>query len=135
MRNEKFIKSVMLVSGLLTLTMIYAAIAPEAALRSSFGETLSGPVAEVVVRNWGALIALVGAMLIYGAFNPPVRPLVLLVAAASKVVFITLLLAYGRRLLAHGAGAAAVIDTIMVILFAGYLVVAPRSASQRLTSP
>ena len=37
---------------------------------------LTIPVAEIVVRNWGALIGLVGAMLIYGAFDPPGRPLI-----------------------------------------------------------
>ena len=72
-------KWIMLVSGALTSSMIYAAVAPEAALRSTFGETLQGPLAEIVVRNWGALIALVGAMLIYGAFHPASRPLVLTV--------------------------------------------------------
>jgi hypothetical protein len=34
------IKWIMVVSGILTATMIYAAIAPEAALQSTFGETL-----------------------------------------------------------------------------------------------
>ena len=64
----KRMKWLMLVSGVLTCTMIYAAIAPQAALRSNFGSVLEGPVAEIVVRNWGVLIALVGLMLIYGAF-------------------------------------------------------------------
>jgi hypothetical protein len=41
------IKWVMLVSGALTCTMVYAAIAPEAALSSTFGETLDGPLAEL----------------------------------------------------------------------------------------
>ena len=61
------IHRIMIVSGLLTMTTIYAALAPEAALRSTFGESMSGPVADIVVRNWGALIALVGATLIYAA--------------------------------------------------------------------
>jgi hypothetical protein len=55
------IHRIMILSGLLTMTMIYAALAPEAALRSTFGESVSGPVADIVVRNWGAMIALVGA--------------------------------------------------------------------------
>ena len=50
------IKWIMLVSGALTCTMIYAAIAPQAALQGTFGETLAGPLAEIVVRNWGVLI-------------------------------------------------------------------------------
>ena len=48
------IKWIMLVSGVLTCTMIYAAIAPQAALRGTFGEALEGPVAEIVVRNWAS---------------------------------------------------------------------------------
>lgn len=89
------------VSGVLTLTMIYALFAPEAALQSNFGESLSGPVASIVVRNWGALIALVGGMLVYGARNPAVRRLVLTVAASSKIVFIALVLSQGGRFLSQ----------------------------------
>lgn len=108
---------IMLVSGILTCTMLYATLAPQAALRSMFGATLEGPVAEIVVRNWGALIALVGAMLIYGANRPASRPLVLTVAAVSKTIFIALVLTFGRQFLGHQAGIAVVGDSLMVILF------------------
>lgn len=121
------IRWIMLVSGALTCTMLYAAIAPQAALRSTFGETLEGPLAEIVVRNWGALIALVGAMLIYGAFDPPARPLILIVAGLSKLTFISLVLAHGRQYLGHQAGLAIAIDLVMVALFVGYLVGVRRS--------
>lgn len=116
------IKWLMLVSGALTFTMVYAAIAPEAALASTFGATLDGPVAEVVVRNWGALIALVGGMLIYAAFDPPSRPMVLVVASLSKAVFIALVLAQGRRFIGYQAGPAIIIDSVMVALFVAYLI-------------
>ena len=84
------IKWIMIVSGVLTATMIYAAIAPEASLQSTFGETLDEPLARIIVRNWGVLIALVGGMLIYAAFRPALRPMVLTVAALSKLAFIVL---------------------------------------------
>ena len=115
------IKWIMLVSGVLTCTMVYAAISPQAALRSTFGETLEGPLAEIVVRNWGALITLVGAMLVYGAFKPAVRPLALAVAGASKLVFIALVLSHGSRYLGHQAGIAIAVDLVWVVLFAIYL--------------
>ena len=115
------IKWIMLVSGVLTCTMVYAAIAPQDALRSTFGETLEGPLAEIVVRNWGALITLVGAMLVYGAFKPAVRPLALAVAGASKLVFIALVLSHGSRYLGHQAGIAIAVDLVWVVLFAIYL--------------
>ena len=124
------IKWIMLASGVLTCTMIYAAIAPHAALRGTFGETLEGPLAEVVVRNWGVLITLIGATLIYGAYHAAVRPLVLAVAAASKFVFILLVLAQGSRYLGQQAGIAIALDAVWVVLFALYLAATrtPRTA-------
>ena len=115
------IKWIMLVSGVLTCTMIYAAIAPQAALRGTFGEALQGPLAEIVVRNWGGLITLIGAMLIYGAYHAAVRPLVLVVAGVSKLVFIALVLAQGSRYLGQQAAIAIALDAVWVALFALYL--------------
>ena len=98
-----------------------------AALRSTFGEPIESQVADVVVLNWGALIALMGAMLLYGAYHPPVRPLVLTVAGTSKIIFIGLVLAHGGQYLGHQAGLAILIDAVMVALFAGYLIGTRRS--------
>ena len=115
------IKWIMLVSGVLTCTMAYAAIAPQAALLSTFGETLHGPLAEVVVRNWGALITLVGLMLIWGAFNPQARTMALVIAGASKLVFAGLVLSHGGRYLGQQAGIAIAIDLMWAAVFAWYL--------------
>ena len=116
----KNIKWIMLISGALTCTMIYAAIDPEAALMFTFGASISGPIAEIVVRNWGALITLVGAMLIYGAFKPLHRSLVLVVASISKIVFIGLVLTIGNQYLGK-AGVAIAVDSVFVIIFFVYL--------------
>ena len=121
------IHRIMVVSGVLTMTMVYAAIAPGAALRSTFGEGLNGPVADIVVRNWGALIALVGAMLIYGARKPEARPLALTIAAASKAIFIALVLSHGTRFLGYQAGLAVAVDAVWVIVFVSYLAAVRRA--------
>ena len=121
------IKWIMLVSGVLTCLMLFTAIAPQSALNSMFGVTLERSVAEIVVRNWGALIALVGAMLIYGAYNPPNRRLTLAVAIISKLIFISLVLLYGRQYLGHQVCVAVVVDLLIVVLFIGYLIGAPRN--------
>lgn len=114
-------KWIMLLAGVLTCTMVYAVIAPQAALLATFGETVPGTLGELVVRSWGALIALVGCMLIYGAFHPVQRPLVLVVAGSSKLVFIGLVLSQGARYLGAQAGMVVVFDLVMVALFASYL--------------
>jgi hypothetical protein len=116
------IKWIMLVSGVLTCTMVYAAIAPQAALQGSFGETLEGPLAGIIVRNWGALITLIGAMLIYGAYDPPGRRLILAVAGTSKLVFIGLVLSLGQQYLGQQVAISVAVDSVMVLLFAAYLV-------------
>lgn len=116
------IKWIMLVSGMLTLTMLYAAIAPEAAMRSTFGDAPNGVLAEIVVRSWGVLIGLVGAMLIYGAYHPAVRSLVLVVAGVGKLAFIALVLVYGQQYLAT-AWLSVGIDAAMVGLFAVFLTI------------
>ena len=89
------IKWIMLFSGALTSTVFFAALAPNRALNMMFGEVLQGPLAEIIVRNWGVLVGTVGLMLIYGAFNAHARKLVLVVATASKLVFIGLVLTIG----------------------------------------
>lgn len=115
--TAELLKWLMLVSGVLTCIMIYAAIAPQAALRANFGSTLEGPAAEIVERNWGALIALMGLMLIYGAFVETARRLVLSVAVLSTATFVALVLTLGRELLACQVSTAVVVDAIWVIVF------------------
>jgi hypothetical protein len=114
-------KWIMVVSGALTCTMFYAAIDPQAALLATFGATMESPLADIIVRNWGALIGLVGAMLIYGAFRPALRPLVLVVAGLSKLVFIGLVLFHGSQYLGK-AGLAIGIDAVAVALYCAYLI-------------
>ena len=115
------IHRLMIVSGALTMTMVYAAIAPDAAMRSTFGEGVNGPAEELVVRNWGVLITLIGAMLIYSAHKPHMRPLALTLAGASKLAFAGLVLSHGTRFLGSQAGVAVVVDLVWVVVFAMYL--------------
>ena len=116
----KNIKWIMLVSGVLTSTLLLAAIAPDSALRMIFGETLEGPLSDIIVRNWGVLVGLVGMLLIYGAFNEHVRKLVLVLATTSKVAFVGLILAFGCNYLSK-VGTSIAIDTLFIVLFVVYL--------------
>ncbi len=111
----------MLFSGVLTCSMFYAAFAPQAALQNTFGDSLGGAVAEIVVRNWGALIGMVGALLIYGAYVPVHRKLIVTIASLSKITFIVLVLTYGTAYLAK-AGVAIGFDALVVAVFLVYLV-------------
>jgi hypothetical protein len=121
MMLNKVFAGIMAVSGLLTLTMLYPTIAPGPAMQQMFGETPTGAMADVVVPNWGVLIGLMGALLIWGAWHAPSRKLALIVAGASKIAFIALVLRHGQRYL-DGVGVAVGVDAAMVALFAIYLV-------------
>ena len=113
----------MLLFGSSTTSMFVVSIAPDFALKMMFGETLTGSLAEVFVRSWGVLVGVVGLMLIYGAFNDPVRKLVLSVAAVGKLAFLTLLLTTGDAYLAKTA-ATVVFDGLAVVLFTLYIMTA-----------
>jgi len=114
------IKWIMLAAGALTCTMALAIVSPQAALQQTFGATLEGPLADVIVRSWGVLITLVGAMLIYAAYRPAHRQLVLLVAAVSKAALLALIAGPGSQ---YAATAIPVIifDGLMVVIFSLYL--------------
>lgn len=94
--NETWIKRCLIATGLATSTTLLAALAPTMALHSSFGATITDPLGAVVVRSWGLLIGLIGGMLVYAAFRPAVRKLVISVALVSKIGFLGIILRYGQ---------------------------------------
>lgn len=111
----------MLIAGLLTCSMIFAVFAPQAALISMFGESITEPLAQVIVRSWGFLIFLVGALLIYGAFKPVYRNLALVIASISKIAFISLIVVFGTQYI-DKALLTIVLDSVLTIIFLTYLV-------------
>ena len=113
------IQWVLLVCGLLTFSMIQAVFAPRAVMQSYFGEAPDSKAADLLVRNWGALVAAGGLLLIYAGFNPDIRPPVLIFIGAGKLVFIALVLMAGNP--TRQARLAIVIDGLMIALFAAYL--------------
>jgi hypothetical protein len=110
----------MLISGGLTFTMFYGLFAPQAALESMFGASFNGTLENIVIRSWSALVGLMGAILIYGFFSQKNRVFSISVAAFSKVVFVSLVLLYGKEFLAKAAPAIAM-DCVVIILSGTYL--------------
>ncbi len=105
-------KWVMVIAGLLTCTMFQAVISPQSSLLSNFGQTIDGHLADIVVRNWGALITIEGIMLIYAAFVEAVKRFVLVVAGSSKIIFIVLVVTSAENYLSFGAGTAVIVDSM-----------------------
>jgi hypothetical protein len=114
--------------------MFLGLFSPETSMRSNFGEDLTTGTENIVVRGWSALIGLMGTMLIYGAFKPSVRNYSLVIVGVSKSVFIALAVLFGTEYLGFDLGRAVVVDTVMILLFAAYLI-ASRRTSVSPTSP
>lgn len=112
---------VLLVCGLLTMSMAQAMFAPRATMRAYFGDAPESKAVDLLMRNWGMLVAAGGALLIYAAFNPEIRPVALVFVGAGKLAFIGLVLLAGGGFLKKQAGLAVVVDGVMVALFAVYL--------------
>lgn len=110
----------MLLSGVFTCSTIYVAISPQAALTRMFGAGVSGPVAEVIARDWAVLITLTGLLLIYGAYRPMFRPLIIVFASVGKLAFVALVLTIGSTLL-DVAWPAIIFDGMVSIVLLTYL--------------
>ncbi len=110
---------VLLVCGLLTASMVQAVFAPRATVRAYFGDAPESAQFDLIVRNWGMLIAAGGGLLIYAAFTPAIRPVALIAVGATKIAFIGLML--GSGVMKRQAVVALVVDSIMLVLFVAYL--------------
>lgn len=115
------IKWIMVASGLFTCSMFVAFLSPATGLEMVFGvSVLEEPFTEIVVRNWGALIGMVGVLLIYGGFKSHSRHLILVIAAVSKSAFIALNLFIGSEYLSTSL-VAIVFDSFFILLYVLYL--------------
>jgi len=123
------IKWVMIIAGLLTCSMIFAVFAPQTALVNMFGEALTEPLAQIVVRSWGFLIFLMGVLLIYGAFKPIYRNFSLVIVCLSKIAFISIVLIFGDQYIEKSA-VTLILDSALVTFFAYYLI-QKRAVSQK----
>ena len=114
----------MLASGVLTATMFYGLFAPQSALESMFGVSFNGSLESIIIRSWSALVGLIGAVLIFGAFSEKHRVFSLSIAAFSKIIFVSLILVYGQTFL--GKTAPAIVMNCAVIVLAVFFLVAVR---------
>ncbi|TMO59509.1 hypothetical protein CWC18_15770 [Pseudoalteromonas aurantia] len=117
----KHIKWIMVMAGLLTCSMVFAVFSPQATLIRVFGEALTQPLAQIVVRSWGFLIFLMGILLIYGAYIPVYRKLALTVVSTSKIVFITLIVIFGEQYIDKSM-LTIILDSTLVFIFICYLI-------------
>jgi len=81
------IETILIVTGLATALTIVQCLAPRRMLRFAFGFETPNPIALLIASHWGLLIFLIGALLVYAAFQPSVRVPAMVIAAVEKLFF------------------------------------------------
>jgi hypothetical protein len=119
---EANIDTILIVTGIATLSMLFQAIAPARALHQNYGFATQDRFVLDLARQNGILIAAIGALLLAAAFDPALRATAMLVAGATKVTFAGRILS--RRAAWRGKPIliAAAFDLVTVGVFAWYLV-------------
>jgi len=114
------IELILIVTGAVTATALLQFIAAAPVLRMIFGEAPTDKVGLAVARHWGLLTFLIGALLIYAAFQSSVRGPVMVVAVIEKAALA--LGIFSSSLRSHPvAASAAAGDSLIAIIYIFYL--------------
>jgi len=115
------IELILLITGLVTAGLLVLFLAPVPVLKVLFGEAPSDTLSLLIVRHWGLLVFLVGALIIYAAYHPEVRVPTLIVAIVEKVALVLGLLIspFRQRLMVL---AMVLADTGMAAMYVMYLI-------------
>ncbi|MGO9567328.1 MAG: hypothetical protein ACLP5H_07300 [Desulfomonilaceae bacterium] len=113
------IETILLVTGLATALAIVQCVAPRPILRFAFGVEKPQPVTLLMASHWGLLVFLIGALLVYAAFQPSIRVPAMVIGAVEKLFFAGLVF-FGEMPGTARVKALAVADTGIAILYLMY---------------
>src|SRR5258707_7991963 len=80
------IELIFLIVGLAKAGALVLFVAPVTMMKMLFGQAPSDALSLLIVRHWGLLVCLVGALLIYAAYHAEVRVPTMIVAIVEKAV-------------------------------------------------
>jgi hypothetical protein len=81
------IELILLITGLATAGALVLFLAPVTMLKVLYGQAPSDVRSLLIVRHWGLLIFLVGALLVYAAYHAEIRVPTMVVAVVEKAAF------------------------------------------------
>jgi hypothetical protein len=87
-RSPPHIELILLITGLATAGILVVFVAPVPVMKLLFGQAPSDGLSLLIIRHWGLLVCLVGALLIYAAYHAEVRVPTLIVAIVEKVALV-----------------------------------------------
>lgn len=113
------IHTILLVTGIITCSLVVGVFAPGVVLRYCFFEDRPSATQTLMVQHWFLVVALIGSLIVYAAFDPAVRTVVLTAAVVEKFS-IGALVAVSRARNWRLAFIASV-DAVMGLLYVSYL--------------
>ena len=116
----RYIKPILLVTGIATASMIAAFFAPEMVLGQLFAEPPTDAVSLAVTRHWAVLVFCFGALLVYAAYRRESRQPILIATIVEKIVLVAGLLLLPLQLRSGGYVVAAS-DASFSLLYVLYL--------------
>jgi hypothetical protein len=115
------IELILLITGVATTGALVLFLAPATMMKMLFGQAPSDAASLFIVRHWGLLVCLVGALLIYAAYHAELRIPTLIVGIVEKAaIALGLLISPLRRRPAVRAMALA--DGGMAAVYCIYLI-------------
>jgi hypothetical protein len=81
------IELILLITGLATAGALVLFLAPVTMMNLLFGQAPSDALGLLIIRHWGLLVCLVGALLIYASYHAEIRIPTLIVAIVEKAAF------------------------------------------------
>lgn len=108
---------ILYVAGLMTLTPLLLFFAPHRFGKTIFKFEFEGEVAEFLIRDWGAIIAVSAVFLLISAHIPSFRPVILPLSGINKTTYALLVLKNRKKDFAKGMIPSSIMDLIFSLLF------------------
>jgi len=124
--NDKTIKLILYVSGIVTMMPGLQFLAPTLFLEAS-GMQVGDATGLFFVRHWGLLVFCLGALLVYAAWRADIRRPVMFAAAGEKFGLVAVVLTSWGDPALKGLHLAAGFDAACVVLYMVYLLRKPVS--------
>ena len=119
--SETYIRWLLIITGVFTAASVGVFLQPVKQVAIIYGENLTGTAVTMLVRHWGLLITGTGVLIIFSAFNPPLRIPMMVLGVVEKIMLAGSILATPLRKRPIPAAIAA-LDLLIALLYILYMI-------------
>ena len=119
--SETYIRWLLIITGVFTAASVGVFLQPVKQVAIIYGENLTGTAVTMLVRHWGLLITGTGVLIIFAAFNPPLRIPMMVLGVVEKIVLAGSILVTPLRKRPI-PGAIAALDLLIALLYILYMI-------------